>query len=72
MSREHIFTSQASKLGKILLKGDDSEIIGCADEILLFLNCLQDFIQQNSKSKISLSSVSDIIYGMESEPEVTL
>jgi hypothetical protein len=72
MSREHILASQASNLGKILSKGDDSEIIRCADEILLFLNRLQDFIQQNLKSKISLSSVSDIVCGMESEPEVTL
>jgi hypothetical protein len=54
MSLEHILASQASYLGKILLKGNDSEIIGCADEILLFLNRLQDFIQQNPQSKISL------------------
>jgi hypothetical protein len=72
MSTEHILASQASNLGKILLKGDDSEIIGCADEILLFLNHLQDFIQQNPQSKISLSSVSDIMYRLESEPEATL
>jgi hypothetical protein len=72
MSREHILISQASNLGKILLKGDDSEIIGCADEILLFLNRLQDFIQQNPQSKISLSSVSDIMYRLESYPELTL
>jgi hypothetical protein len=66
------FVSQAANLGKILLKGDDSEIIGCADEILLFLNRLQDFIQQNPQSKISLSSVSDIMYRLESYPELTL
>jgi hypothetical protein len=72
MSREHILASQASNLGKILLKGDDSEIIGCADEILLFLNRLQDFIQQNSQSKFFLSSVSDIMYRLESNPELTL
>jgi hypothetical protein len=72
MSREHIFASQATYLGKILLKRDDSEIIGCADEILLFLNRLQDFVQQNPQSKISLSSINDIIYRLESEPELTL
>jgi hypothetical protein len=72
MSTEYFLASQATNLGKILLKGDDSEIIGCADEILLFLNRLQDFIQQNPKSKISLSSFSDILYGLESEPEATL
>jgi len=72
MSLEPHLASQASSLGKILLKGDDSEIIGCADEILLFLNHLQDFIQQNPHSKISLSPVSDIVYRLESEPEATL
>jgi hypothetical protein len=72
MSLEKILASQASNLGKIILKGDDSEIFGCADEILLFLNRLQDFIQQNPQSKISLSSVSDIIYRLESEPEAIL
>jgi hypothetical protein len=69
MSLEHIL---ASNLGKILLKGDDSEIIRCADEILLFLNRLQDFIQQNPQSNISLSSFSDIMYRLESNPELTL
>lgn len=72
MSIEHILASQASNLGKILLMGDESEIIGCADEILLFLNRLQDYIQQNPKSKISPSSINDIIYRLESNPEVTL
>jgi hypothetical protein len=56
MSPEYILASQASNLGKTLLKGDDSEIIGCADEILLFLHHLQDFIERNPKSTISLAS----------------
>jgi hypothetical protein len=72
MALEYHLTFQASNLGKILLKGDDSEIIECADEILLFLNHLQDFIQQNPRSIISLSSVNDIIYRLESEPEAAL
>jgi len=72
MSLEHDLASQASRLGKILLKGDDSEILGCADEILLFLNQLQGFVQQNPKSKIILPSMSDIVYGLESNPESTL
>jgi hypothetical protein len=72
MSIDHHLNSQASILGKIILRGDDSEIVGSADEILLFLNRLQDFIQQNPKSQIQFSSISDIIYGLESNPEVTL
>jgi hypothetical protein len=72
MSNENILASQASNLNKILLKGDDSEITKCADEILLFLNHLQDFKRQNPQAKIFLSSISDIIYGLESNPELTL
>ncbi len=72
MALKRHLVSQVSSLGKILLKGDDYEIIGCADEILLFLNHLQDFLRQNPKSQIPLSSFSDIIYGLESNPEITL
>jgi hypothetical protein len=72
MTLDYHLASQASNLGKILLKGDDSEIVGCADEILLFLNHLQDFIGQNPKSKISHASFSDILYRLESEPVETL
>jgi len=72
MVPEYHLASQASTLGTVLLKGDDSEIIGCADEILLFLNHLQEFIQKNPQSKIALSLVNDIIYRFESEPEAAL
>jgi hypothetical protein len=72
MSLEYHLASQASRLGNILLKGDDSEILACADEILLFLNHLQDYIEQNPKSKITLASFSDILYRFESEPEAAL
>jgi hypothetical protein len=72
MSPEIHLASQASRLGKILLKGDDSEILGCAEEILLYLNHLQDVIRQNPKSHIPISSFSDIIDRLESDPDVTL
>jgi hypothetical protein len=72
MAREHDLASQASRLSKILLQGSDSEILERADEILLFLNQLQDFIRQNPKSKIILPSMSDIIDGLESDPDATL
>jgi hypothetical protein len=72
MALEYHLASQASRLGQILLKGDDSEILACADEILLFLNRLQDNIKQNPKSKITLASFRDILYRFESEPEAAL
>jgi hypothetical protein len=72
MVLEYHLASQASNLGKILLKGDDSEIFACADDLLLFLNHLQDFIAQNPKSKIPITSFSDILYQLESDPEAAL
>ncbi len=72
MTPEYNFVTQASNLGKILLKGDDSEIMGSAEEILFFLNQLQDVIRQNPKSPIPLSSFSDIKDRLESDPETTL
>jgi hypothetical protein len=72
MASEYQLTSQASNLRKILLKGDDSEIFGCAEEILLLLNHLQDVIRQNPKIHIPLSSFSDIKDRLESDPETTL
>jgi hypothetical protein len=72
MASEYQLTSQASNLRKILLKGDDPEIFGCAEEILLLLNHLQDVIRQNPKIHIPLSSFSDIKDRLESDPETTL
>ena len=72
MTLDHRLASQVSILGKIILKGDDSEILSSAEEILLFLNHLQDFLQQSPNAQIPLSSISDIIYGLESNPDLTL
>ena len=72
MASEYQLTSQASNLRKILLKGDDSEVFGCAEEILLLLNHLQDIIRQNPKIRIPLSSFSDIKDRLESDPEAAL
>jgi hypothetical protein len=72
MPPEYNFISQASKLGKILLKGDDSEIKESAEEILSLLNHLQDAIRQNPKAHIPLSSFSDIKDRLESDPETAL
>jgi hypothetical protein len=72
MTPEYSFISQASNLGNILLKSDDSEIFASAEEILLFLNHLQDAIHQNPKVHIPISSFSEIIDRLESDPETTL
>lgn len=72
MFLEYNLATRASNLNKILLNGDDSEIIAHADELLLFLNGLQDFLRQNLKLQISISPFNDIIYGLESNPVVTL
>jgi hypothetical protein len=63
---------QASKFKTVLSKADDSEILALADELLLFLNRLQDFRHRRLKEQIPLLSIDDIIYGLESKPEVTL
>jgi len=65
-------TPYASKLKALLSNADDSEVLGHADELLLFLNCLHDVLLHGSKLQIPLSSIDDILLGLESDPEVTL
>ena len=72
MSTASEFIHQASKFKIILSNADDSEILANADELLLFLNRLQDFLRHNLKLQIQISSIDDIIYGLESNPNVTL
>jgi hypothetical protein len=69
MNVEDELSRQGAELRKILMKSNDSEIIGMADEFLLFLNRLHDLMQLNKKRQIPFSSISDIIYGLESNPE---
>ena len=64
--------NQASKFRAILSDADDSEVLAHADELLLFLNRLQDFFQYSLKEQSPLPSINKIIYGLESNPEVTL
>jgi hypothetical protein len=64
--------NQASKFRAILSDADDSEVLAHADELLLFLNRLRDFLRYSLKVQIPISSIDDIIYGLESNPEVTL
>jgi len=63
---------QASKFKTILSNADDSEILAHADELLLFFNRLRDFLRHSLKAQIPISSIDDIIYRLESYPEVTL
>jgi hypothetical protein len=72
MTIEQNLVSQASNLGKVLLKGNDAEIVRCADEILLLLNRFQDFVRQNPGSTLPPSFLNDIVYRLESEPEAAL
>jgi hypothetical protein len=58
---------------KVLLSSTDpSEILAHADELLLFLNRLKDVLSRRTHAHISISSLDDIIYGLESNPEATL
>ena len=72
MSAVNTLFHLASKFKDILSSADDSEILAHADELLLFFNRLRDFLRHSLKAQIPISSIDDIIYGLESEPEVTL
>jgi hypothetical protein len=63
---------QAAKLKTLLSNAGDSEILTHADELLLFLNRLRDFFRSDEKIQTHLRSINDIIYGLESAPEITL
>lgn len=72
MSAARELINQAAKFRVILSNTDDSEMLAHADELLLFLNHLRDFLHHSSKVKVPIASIDDIIYGLESNPEVTL
>jgi hypothetical protein len=62
------FIPQASKFRTIISNADNSEILAYADELLLFLNRLRDFIRHNLKARTPTLSINDIIYRLESNP----
>jgi hypothetical protein len=72
MSAVNTLFHQASKFRDLLSNADDSEILAQADELLLFLNRMRDLLQNNLKAHDKFSSIDDIIYGLESNPGVTL
>jgi hypothetical protein len=63
---------QSSKFRAIVSNADEAEVLAHADELLLFLNRLQDFFHYSLKEQTPLPSINKIIYGLESNPEVTL
>ena len=63
---------QASAWKALLSSADDSELLAHADELLLFLNRLRDVLHRSVNAQFPLSSLDDIIYGLESDPEATL
>jgi hypothetical protein len=63
---------QVLKFKTLLSHADNSEILAYADELLLFLNRLQDFLRRGLKKTFPISSIDDIIYRLESYPDVTL
>jgi len=71
MSAASELIQHASTLRTMLLKADDSEILAHADELLYFLNRIKDLSMHNKK-QIPALSIDDIIYGLESNPEITL
>jgi hypothetical protein len=63
---------ETSKFKAILSSADESEILVHADELLLFLNRVQDFFHHHSNIHFPPSSIDGIIHGLESNPELTL
>jgi hypothetical protein len=72
MSSARELIHQASKFKALLSNADDSEVLGHADELLLFLNRLHDFLHRNLKVRTPISSFDDIMHGLESNPDLTL
>jgi hypothetical protein len=63
---------QASNLRSLLSTADESDVLAHADELLLFLNRLRDFLSHGSRAPIPISSLNDIIQRFESNPVLTL
>jgi hypothetical protein len=72
MSAASELINQASKFKAMLSNADDSEVLGHADDLLLFLNRLQAFLHRSLKVQIPISSIDDIIHGLESNTDLTL
>jgi hypothetical protein len=63
---------QASELYKILSGKTGSDIIDHADELLLFLNRLQEFIRKNPLPGLSAAFVAEFAGKLESDPDAAL
>jgi hypothetical protein len=68
----HELLHKASTLKELFLNEGDSEILEHGDDLLLFLNRLQDVLHQRAKVKIPTFIIDDIISRLESNPKLTL
>ncbi len=64
-------SQKAEFLRNVMLSREDSDISAHAEELLSFLNILQDLLHKNPKIW-NLPHVDDIACGLESDPEETL
>jgi hypothetical protein len=62
----------ASPLKALVFNTDESGLLEHADDLLLFLNRLRDYLGRSTKVLVPISSIDDIIHGLESNPELTL
>jgi hypothetical protein len=63
---------EASHLKALVSNTDEFELLAHADDLLLFLNRLRDSLRRSTKVLVPISSIDDIIHGLESNPELTL
>jgi hypothetical protein len=67
----NVFFQQASKFRVLFSSVNDSEFPSHADELPFFLNRIRDPLR-NGAVLIPISSIDEIKYGLESNPELTL
>jgi hypothetical protein len=67
----NIFFQLASKFRVLFSSVSGSELPSHADELPFFLNRIRNFLC-NGAVQIPISSIDEIMYGLESNPEVTL
>jgi len=64
--------TDARYLLSLISTGSKSEIVAHADDFLLFLNHMSDFAKTHPKLTVQIQSLSEIVYGLESNPEETI
>jgi hypothetical protein len=61
-------SEQTRHLAEIVSNGSQSDLISHADEFLLYFNRLSDLAKKSPKLATQIQSLSEIIYGLESNP----